>query len=72
MTNLTKSADKFCTNPGILTTYVSTDGDVQLAEKLRNYICDTINMNVTALLQEISHAHGLSQVIDAFEVSKKN
>ncbi|XP_056019725.1 uncharacterized protein LOC125668687 isoform X2 [Ostrea edulis] len=66
MTNLTKTADKFCTDPGILTPYVSAS-DVQLAEKLQNYICDTINMNVTALLQEISQAHGVSQLMEAFE-----
>lgn len=68
MTNLTKTADKFCTDPGILTPYVSAS-DVQLAEKLQNYICDTINMNVTALLQEISQAHGVSQLMEAFEVN---
>ena len=71
MTNLTKSADKFCNKPGMLTPYVSTDDDIQLAEKLRSYICDTINMNVTALLQEISHAQGFTRVIDAFEVNNK-
>ncbi|XP_061191991.1 uncharacterized protein LOC133200204 [Saccostrea echinata] len=66
MTNLTSSVDKFCTEPGFLTPFV-LPSDFQSAEKLRNYMCDTVNMNVTALLHELSQTHGLPQLMESLE-----
>lgn len=67
MTDLTKSVEKFCTDPDFLTPFVSP-GDVQSAAKLRNYICDTTNMNVTVLLHELSQMNGFPQLMEALQV----
>lgn len=67
MTDLTKSVEKFCTDPDFLTPFVSP-GDVQSADKLRNYICDTTNMNVTVLLHELSQMNGFPQLMEALQV----
>ena len=57
----------FCTSPGILSPVVDPS-DVQKAEKLRNYMCDTINMNFTVLFHQLSDSMGIQQLMEALQV----
>lgn len=58
---------RFCTDPGVLTPVVDPS-DVQEAEKLRNYVCDTVNMNITVLLHQLSESNGIQQLMQALQV----
>lgn len=64
---LTNSAMRFCTDPGVLTPVVDPS-DIQGAEKLRNYVCDTVNMNITVLLHQLSESNGIRQLMDDLQV----
>lgn len=64
---LTNSAMRFCTDPGVLTPVVDPS-DIQGAEKLRNYVCDTVNMNITVLLHQLSESNGIRQLMEDLQV----
>lgn len=68
MSDLTKSVEKFCIDSGVLTPFVSPS-DVQSAESLQRYICDSSNMNITAFLHELSQTQGFPQLMEALQVS---
>lgn len=65
---LTNSAEKFCTESGVLSSVVDP-ADAQAAEKLRSYTCDTLNMNVTVLLNELLDARGFRRLLEDLQVS---
>lgn len=64
---LTNSAMRFCTDQGVLTPVVDPS-DIQGAEKLRNYVCDTVNMNITVLLHQLSDSKGIRQLMEDLQV----
>ncbi|XP_078319098.1 uncharacterized protein LOC111121791 isoform X3 [Crassostrea virginica] len=66
MTDLTKSVEKFCIDSGVLTPFVSPS-NVQSAESLQRYICDSSNMNITAFLHELSQTQGFPQLMEALQ-----